>query len=160
MPYWRAVCVAAPCPRHFAGPLGPNNSGPETRARENADGGVAAPCRTGVLPASLRLALDILQARLARTTAGRRREPEKMPMAALQPLAVLACCLCRRALPSTFCRPAWPEQQRAGDANLRKCRWRRCSSLPYWRTVCVAAPCPRHFSGPLGPECPCGRLGW
>jgi len=30
------------------------------------------------------------------------------------------------------------------------------ASLPYMRTVCVAAPCPRHFSGPLGPE----SLGW
>ena len=29
-------------------------------------------------------------------------------MAALQRLAVLAYCLCRRALPSTFFRPAWP----------------------------------------------------
>ena len=42
------------------------------------------------------------------TTAGQRREPEKMPMAALQLLAVLAYCLRRRALPSTFFRPAWP----------------------------------------------------
>ena len=31
-----------------------------------------------------------------------------MPMAALRLLAVLAYCLCRRALPSTFFRPAWP----------------------------------------------------
>src|SRR5471032_1704481 len=30
------------------------------------------------------------------------------------------------------------------------------ASLPYMRTVCVAAPCPRHFSGPPGPE----SLGW
>ena len=42
------------------------NGGPETRARENADGGVAAPRRTCVLSSSLRLALDIFQARLAR----------------------------------------------------------------------------------------------
>ena len=40
--------------------------------------------------------------------AGRRREPEKMPMAALQLLAVLAYCLRRCALPSTFFRLAWP----------------------------------------------------
>jgi hypothetical protein len=42
------------------------------------------------------------------TTAGRKRGPEKMPMAALQLLAVMAYCLRRRALPSTFFRPAWP----------------------------------------------------
>ncbi|ATD59471.1 hypothetical protein CNX70_04125 [Janthinobacterium svalbardensis] len=40
--------------------------------------------------------------------AGRRRGPEKMPMAALQLLAVHAYCLRRCALPSTFFRPAWP----------------------------------------------------
>ena len=40
--------------------------------------------------------------------AGRRREPEKMPMAALQLLAVHAYCLRRCALPSTFFRLAWP----------------------------------------------------
>ncbi|PJC97435.1 hypothetical protein GQ37_018190 [Janthinobacterium sp. BJB1] len=40
--------------------------------------------------------------------AGRRRGPEKMPMAALQLLAVLAYCLRRCALPPTFFRPAWP----------------------------------------------------
>jgi len=42
------------------------DGGPETRARENADGGVAAPRRPCVLSSSLRLALDIFQARLAR----------------------------------------------------------------------------------------------
>ena len=63
--------------------------------------------------------------------AGRRREPEKMPMAALQLLAVHAYCLRRCALPSTFFRLAWPVKWRAGDASLRKCRWRRCSSSPY-----------------------------
>src|ERR1700739_3238357 len=40
--------------------------------------------------------------------AGRRREPEKMPMAALQLLAVHAYCSRRCALPSTFFGPAWP----------------------------------------------------
>ena len=40
-------------------------------------------------------------------TAGR-SGPEKMPMAALRLLAVHAYCLRRRALPSTFFRPAWP----------------------------------------------------
>ena len=43
------------------------NSGPETRAWENADGGVAATRRTCVLSSSPRLALDIFQARLARS---------------------------------------------------------------------------------------------
>ena len=47
------------------------------------------------------------------------------------------------------------DHHRDGMAGLRKWPWLRCLGSPYMRTVFARAPCPGHFSGPLGP----GSLG-
>src|SRR5450830_2200846 len=75
----RTVCVAAPCPRHFSGPLGPESLG--WRLGLWRTFGYAIGVGTTQLDNSIP---DVANVESALKTAGRRRGPEKMPMAALR----------------------------------------------------------------------------